>query len=257
VAGEFSDAVLFVRPDDAAGIAEAINEMDRRGGGEGWNGFEAAMGAVKVKYGGGWAALARAVSEAVEETAPRCADSIFVSQQGQDVWAHDAFKGQHGRPGGRWFVELGANDGVTLSNTFGLEKCGGWRGVCIEPTAAFDSLMASGRVRCTKVREAVAGSTRTATLVGSKGDVDGLDTGGTLWAGLAEHFEEKATITGGVMDASSSRVLKSGGSEVVTTKTLGTLLDEVGAPKHLDFLSLDVEGAELEILESFPFEDRR
>ena len=193
VVGAYSDSVLFVKPDDAAGIVGAVHEMLKKRVGE------ETMVKVRDAYGVGWVDLADTVTEAAEEIVRGCKESVFVSQQGQDVWVHDAFKGLRGPAGGRWFVELGANDGVTLSNTFGLEKCGGWFGVCIEPTAAFDDLMASGRVKCNKVREAIAGNARKATLVGSKGAVDGLETGGTLWAGLTEHFVEKATVGGDFM----------------------------------------------------------
>ncbi len=37
------------------------------------------------------------------------------------------------------------------------------------------------------------------------------------------------------------------------TKLLSTLLDEVHAPSVIDYLSLDVEGLEVDILETFPF----
>ena len=38
------------------------------------------------------------------------------------------------------------------------------------------------------------------------------------------------------------------------TKTLLSILDDCGAPKIIDFFSLDVEGAETNILKNFPFE---
>lgn len=41
------------------------------------------------------------------------------------------------------------------------------------------------------------------------------------------------------------------------TRTLASVLDEAGAPEELDFVSLDVEGAELEVLAAFPFERYR
>ena len=44
----------------------------------------------------------------------------------------------------------------------------------------------------------------------------------------------------------------------VETTTLGRVLDAINAGHrgHMDYLSLDVEGAEYEILESFPWEER-
>ena len=43
-------------------------------------------------------------------------------------------------------------------------------------------------------------------------------------------------------------------SLLVTTKTLTEILGEVKAPENIDFLSLDVEGAELEVLQGINFE---
>ena len=51
------------------------------------------------------------------------------SQLEQDQHIYRFYRGKRG---GR-FVEVGANDGVLLSNTKMLEESFGWRGVCIEP----------------------------------------------------------------------------------------------------------------------------
>ena len=45
--------------------------------------------------------------------------------------------------------------------------------------------------------------------------------------------------------------------QTMKTRTLASVLDEAGAPEELDFVSLDVEGAELEVLAAFPFERYR
>jgi hypothetical protein len=42
------------------------------------------------------------------------------------------------------FVDIGANDGVTLSNTYFLEKERHWTGICIEPIpSSFEKLKAN------------------------------------------------------------------------------------------------------------------
>ena len=86
-------------------------------------------------------------------------DCVFAnkrSQQGQDAWVASLFSNPQyplSPRRQRTFVELGANDGVTFSNSYLLERCHGWRGVCIEPTpSAFAKLLQSGRDRCHMVR---------------------------------------------------------------------------------------------------------
>ncbi len=170
------------------------------------------------------------------------------SQQGQDVWVASILSGGT-------YVELGANDGITLANTAYLD-CLGWTGVCIEPTSAYERLRESGRT-CKMFKEAVAGNVRSATLIGATGiaDVD-LSSDGTLWSGLSDHFELKSTIAPGIQDSYSANLIVNGDSSVVETKTLADILDNAGMPEAMDFLSLDVEGAEVEILESFPWSRR-
>eukprot|EP00520_Triparma_pacifica_P017012 CAMPEP_0118665164 /NCGR_PEP_ID=MMETSP0785-20121206/18468_1 /TAXON_ID=91992 /ORGANISM="Bolidomonas pacifica, Strain CCMP 1866" /LENGTH=1555 /DNA_ID=CAMNT_0006559255 /DNA_START=726 /DNA_END=5390 /DNA_ORIENTATION=- len=231
--------VRFVNPALREEIWKAVEELIFEGmGGFVWEG--------RIKFHGeGWDALAKDVTGLIggDDGDSKC--PFFESQQGQDVWVDNALS-----DGERYFVELGVNDGVVFSNTLGLEKCGAgsWRGLCIEPTAAYEKLMRSGRDRCVKVKEAVSESVRKAELIGGCGDVEGLPTGGTLWAGLKEHFDSKAEVGDGQVDASSALVKLRGESVSVLTKTLQTVLEEAGAPTHVDFLSLDVEGAEVEVL---------
>ncbi len=187
----------------------------------------------------------------------------FQSQQGQDAWVYSLYGASSSlfQPP-LTFVELGASDGHTFSNTFGLEKCAGWHGVCIEPTTTgFHALLQSGRDKCVKLQKAVASSSRPATLVGGSANISDFwetsGVGGTLWAGLEEHFDTKSTIISGLKDASSGAIKSSANAMQVTTVPLADVLHSVtGLPPHVDYLSLDVEGAELEILETFPFSSR-
>ena len=70
-------------------------------------------------------ALADAM-EAAEADEARLANGAR-SQAGQDAWVLNLIGG---RPG--YFVEAGAHDGVTHSNTAALERDHGWRGLCVE-----------------------------------------------------------------------------------------------------------------------------
>jgi hypothetical protein len=86
----------------------------------------------RLSSGGGCDAptcVAEALADAMEAAE---ADEARVvsgarSQAGQDAWVLNLMGG---RPG--YFVEAGAHDGVTHSNTAALERDHGWRGLCVE-----------------------------------------------------------------------------------------------------------------------------
>jgi hypothetical protein len=138
------------------------------------------------------------------------------------------------------FVELGAYDGITSSNTLVLEKCHGWRGVLIEgnPTN-YRFLASSGRNASRFVHSAVSsrchgGVSNFTTL---KGEVSGIAE--VLAARLQEIFLYKPKWWPNPHDFVK-----------VPCKRLSTILDEslahlskIAAPlRSFDFFSLDTEG---------------
>src|SRR3712207_3542273 len=56
---------------------------------------------------------------------------------------------------GGFFVEAGANDGYTQSNTYWLERFRGWRGVLVEPMAAYLPEIRANRPAATVVHAAL------------------------------------------------------------------------------------------------------
>ena len=77
----------------------------------------------------------------------------------------------HGKRG--LFVEIGALDGVSYSNTYMLEACFGWRGLLIEANSLnFEQLLRSNRTHSKFVHRGVcpgAGPNRT-VLISRHGD---------------------------------------------------------------------------------------
>ena len=70
------------------------------------------------------------------------------ASHGQDKWLISAFRGLSGSGS---FVEFGAEGGIEGTNTYLLEKCSNWTGVCVaSSSAAFEQLKLSNR-RCTRV----------------------------------------------------------------------------------------------------------
>jgi hypothetical protein len=84
--------------------------------------------------------------------ASRPNDEIWHSQARQDELVLALLRNKTGG----YFVDLAANDAVSLSNTYSLERYWGWKGVCIEPNPIYWHNLSAYR-SCTKIA-AVVGS---------------------------------------------------------------------------------------------------
>lgn len=167
--------------------------------------------------------------------------AVCPSQLGQDLFCVLLTRGK--REG--FFVDVGASNGQTLSNTYLLEKHLGWRGICVEPSSQFQHL---ARNRGCIVDGSVLGRTmgEIVTFVEAS-KILGKD--GSEAADEFGHFS-------GVK--SSLTTYKVEGTEYqLSTQTLESVLKRHRAPVDIDFLTLDVEGHELEILTDFPFGNYR
>lgn len=151
------------------------------------------------------------------------------SQLGQDIAVVNTYKGISNG----FFVEIGANDGITFSNTYLLEKEYHWRGICIEPIpSAFESLQRA-RPNSICINKAV---------FHTSGEILPFDIAHNfdLLSGLSNHIGEKHRSR---VDAHKTTIS-------VETITLNDALKAANAPTHIDYLSLDTEGTEFEILQS-------
>jgi len=130
-----------------------------------------------------------------------------------------------------YFLDIGANDGVTLSNTYALQLAG-WGGVLVEPSEeAFNRIQYNEKVKIFNVAIGTADGTCTFHEMGNhlgRGDVSLLSTikKSELKRWHGTEFKERMT-------------------EVWTYKTLVK-----NSPyKVFDFISIDAEGMDFEILE--------
>lgn len=117
---------------------------------------------------------------------------MFYSQAGQDLWALQKISNKG------FFVDVGAHDGVESSNTYALEKAG-WKGICIEPSQAYEKLI--------EVRR--CGAVKTAAVADRKSQ---------------------------------------------TGITLTEILHGLSAPLSIDYLSIDTDGAEMDVLKGMDFD---
>jgi FkbM family methyltransferase len=135
-----------------------------------------------------------------------------------------------------YFVEFGACDGIFASNTYFLEKTQGWRGVLSEPNPQYYQDLKSHRT---------AKQYPFAVTAQRQGKVEFIVTN---QPGLS-------TIKGYEKSDRHHSLRADGILHEVDTTTLRDLLYLADSPKQIDYLSIDTEGSELDILSTFPFDE--
>jgi FkbM family methyltransferase len=133
-----------------------------------------------------------------------------------------------------FFVEFGATDGVSLNNTFMLEKRFGWDGILAEPAKMWHKQLSENR-RVRIARKCVW------SVTGE--NVDFIESAVPELSTVREYLGHDS-------HASSREVAK---SYRVETISLNDLLIQFDAPKEIDYLSVDTEGSEYKILAEFDF----
>lgn len=156
--------------------------------------------------------------------------SHSTSQLGQDLLALilSGFKHQG------YFVEFGATNGKDLSNTYLLEKEYGWNGILAEPAISWHKYLKENR-NCDLEFRCVWKESNSELI-----------------------FNEVPYLELSTIDAFSYvdmhlRERKFGKRYLVKTIALNEMLLQYSAPYFIDYLSIDTEGSEYEILRSFDF----
>lgn len=134
-----------------------------------------------------------------------------------------------------FFVEFGATDGVTGSNSYLMEKSFGWRGVLAEPAQGWLDALKQNRT----------------AVISNK----------CVWRESGQRLAFRETSDGGLstLEAFSQRDRhaarrQAGRTYDVETISLNDLLENCDAPTVIDLLSVDTEGSEFEILSALDFE---
>lgn len=170
-------------------------------------------------------------------------EMTFYSQCGQDKYLYEnVFSDKKNGV----FVDIGANDGISLSNTYFFEKNRGWTGICVEPNLDVFKLLQTNRT-CTCVQGCVSDKNGTVQFLQVK-DLSG----------------HRLDMLSGIMDKYDSRHLDRVRREVASVKgssmevlpircyTLNQLLLDHNI-HHVDYLSIDTEGGEVDILKAIDF----
>jgi FkbM family methyltransferase len=149
---------------------------------------------------------------------------ISYAQTWEDVWLRRAFPG---KPDG-YYVDVGANDPVDDSVTKHFYDCG-WHGINIEPQGSCFERLREARPRDINLHLGLSSKEGTLTFY----EVPSRDGWSTFSRELADHFREKNLQVN---------------EHVIPVKTLAWVFDHF-VDRTIDFLKIDVEGHEHEVVE--------
>lgn len=161
----------------------------------------------------------------------------YYSQYGQDKMVLEILR--YKKDG--FFVDIGANDGITFSNTKCMEDFG-WGGVCAEPDCDVFKKLNNNR-KSININAAVGnrnGKAKFTKIVGRA----------QMLSGLSDQYSEEH------YNRMKKEVRENGDSveEVeVRIVTFDELMKDIPDTKIIDFVSIDTEGSELTVLESIDF----
>ena len=157
----------------------------------------------------------------------------FSSEAGQDKLIKDKFfKNQHSG----FFVEIGAFDGIEGSNCHYFEKYESWEGIAIEASPKqFQKL--EGNRKCEKINAVI-----------------GPEEKEVEFCEITEGFTQMSGIYNSNYKNSMDRIQKKSYSKINIIKTKSTTFKKIiSSNKIIDFISIDIEGNELDVINSIDF----
>lgn len=165
---------------------------------------------------------------------------MFYSQDQQDKYLEEnIFKGYKNG----FFIDIGAHNGKSINNTLYFEENNNWTGINIEPIEKIYNDLIINRPNCININCAVCNN---------DGETEFLcNTGYTeMISGIKNTFDPRH------MERLKNENKKYGSStEIIKVKTkkLETIC-EVNKISHINYLSIDVEGGEFEVIKSINFD---
>ena len=157
-----------------------------------------------------------------------------------DMWIVDLYKGKKGG----YFFEAGAQNGISGSCTYTLEKYFDWRGILVEPGIYFKNLVKN---RPNSICENLC-------ISEENGKVIFIDTHNGGHSGIKNkliRMEEKHLKRWGTPKDQWRKLASR--ERMVESITLYNLFKKHNAPEKIDYLALDIEGSEYDTLKNFPF----
>ncbi len=163
---------------------------------------------------------------------------MYNSHQGQDQWVIErVFPGRRGG----WFIDAGAGpDGIRGSNSYVLETQLGWTGLLVEPHPDCYPRVKGNR----------SAFVEQCCLSDSQGEVEFALHQYPECSSIPKHLAEPNFVKAG-FDRNDVQKIR------MRTAPLWDLLRRHQAPPTIEYMSLDIEGAEWVALKDFPFHEFR
>lgn len=154
--------------------------------------------------------------------------SNYKSQYGQDKWViEEVFNGLQGG----YFVDLAAGDGEFISNTYTLEKDYNWSGICVEPNQ-------SSFTKLNEMRSCICDDN---IIMQDNFEVEFIE-----YAKVTTYEHLLSAVAGtSTSNTEIDNIFKK------TAISLNTLLNNHNAPDTIHYISLDIEGSEIYVLQDF------
>ena len=165
---------------------------------------------------------------------------MYHSQYNQDKFLEvSVFKGYKNGV----YMDVGAHDGISINNTLYFEETHGWTGINVEPIkSVFDKLVAN-RPSAINLNCAVCNSDGETYFLCNKGETE-------MISGIKDTFDTRHIQR---LARENRRFHAKTKTIKVPTKRMETILDDCQV-KHINYLSVDVEGAEFEVIRSINFD---
>lgn len=161
----------------------------------------------------------------------------YFSQFRQDEFLNEVI---FNRKRNGFFIDIGAHDGITISNTLYFEKAMDWKGICIEPNPNVFTKLQANRTS-SNLNVCVGNGNKTVKFTQIEGYSEML-------SGISDAYNEKH------LDRINREIETQGGEKKeidVQMITLDSLPEIQG--QLIDFISIDTEGNEFDIVKSINF----
>lgn len=165
---------------------------------------------------------------------------LFYSQFNQDEIINTLLKNKKNG----FFVDIGAYDGITFSNSLFFEKHSNWKGICFEPNPiSFEKLA--------KIRNSIlinGGVSKENTILKFEKLTGSQEL--EMLSGFSDFFNEEHKLR----IKNELKEVKDSSSEIISIETFS--LNQVLKEKNIDrvdYCSIDTEGGEFNILKTIDF----